>query len=207
MRRLFVLAACAVLSIVGLGAQEGDDRGVGVRRNPAGTAEGSTPAWVSEARQRLVNQHSKRKVQLRTRSDKRAFRAGDVVRYEVTTDTAGYLYVIVFSEQKVATCVFPNAIDPQNRVSAGTIHLPRNSSYSFPIGEPFGKDLTVAVVATTPLPFDGGRVEYSWDEVFDRLRAPAIAAEVERELGKRGVGVAATNDWQAATIMIETRPR
>lgn len=207
MRRLFVLVACAALSIAGLRAQEADDRGVGVRRTTSGAAEGSTPAWAAEARQRLINQRSKMKVQLRTRSGKRAFRAGDVVRYEVTTDTAGYLYLIVFSEQKVATCVFPNAIDPQNRVSAGTLHLPRNNSYTFPIGEPFGKDLTVAIVATTPLPFDGNRVEYSWDEVFDRLRAPAITAEVEREFGTRGVGVAATNDWQAATIVIETRLR
>jgi hypothetical protein len=192
------------LALLAALAAHADDRGVGVRKNPP--APQAPDKWAAEAREQLVNAASRIGLKISTGASKQTFRAGDLVRYKVITDTPGYLYLIVFSEKNVATCIFPNEIDSQNRVAAGTIHLPRNDAYSFPVQEPFGKDLAVAILTTQPLELEAGRVDYTWDEIFTRLRSPALATGVERER-TRGVGVAAQKDWQAATVMIETRPR
>lgn len=70
-----------------------------------------------------------------------------------------------------------------------------------------GRTWAVAILATNPIEFEAGRVDYTWDEIFARLRSPTLAANVNREFGTRGVGVAPKNDWQAATVVIETRAR
>lgn len=199
-------ALLAAVVIAGVLVVQGDDRGVGVRKNPP-APKPAGEEWIDNAHKKLLNSASAIQVKLATGAGKRLFRDGDLVRYDVTTNTPGYLYLIVFSEQNVATCIFPNEIDPENRVAAGKIRLPRNDAYSFPAREPFGKDLAVAILATQPIGLEAGRVDYTWDEIFARLHSPELAASVKREFGTRGVGVAPRNDWQAATVVIETRAR
>ena len=120
MRRTFLAAAV----IAGALVVEGDDRGVGVRKNPP-APKPAAAEWIDAAHEQLLNSGSAIRVKLTTGAGKRLFHAGDVVKYEVTTNTPGYLYLIVFSEQNVATCIFPNEIDPENRVAAGRIRPSR----------------------------------------------------------------------------------
>ena len=116
----------------------------------------------------LINRLSPDDVELRTRENKSAFRIGEKVSYEVTTNSSGYLYLIVFSRQNVATCIFPNSIDRDNQVSTGTVGIPRSKAYEIPIQEPAGRDVVMALLSRQKLNL-GDKVAYTWNEVFERL--------------------------------------
>jgi hypothetical protein len=139
---------------------------------------------------------------------------GDKISYEVETSAAGWLYLIVFSQEGKATCVFPNDTnrdDRDNRVRAGTHRLPR--SQHFYAQDPIGKDVVIALLSSVKLDL-GDKEEMTWDEVFDRLRSKRLAGYVKT----RGVGAKKPHgsaparpslddaDWQAASLVIETIP-
>jgi len=160
----------------------------------------------------FANPGSSIKVSLRSREGKAAYRLGEDISYEVTTNSPGWLYLIVFSQENVATCIFPNNTnddDRENRVKAGPQRLPR--SQYFRAQEPLGKDVVVALLSSVRLNL-GDKEEMTWDEVFDRLGSHKLAGYVK----SRGVGVKkpgqpsaatlAAADWQAASLIIETVP-
>ncbi len=68
----------------------------------------------------LANPRSKIKLTLCTHQQKTSYRIGETISYDITSDAAGYLYLLVFSEGGVATCLFPNEQDKTNQMTAGT---------------------------------------------------------------------------------------
>ena len=156
----------------------------------------------------LSNRLSPIKIQLRDMENKSAYRIGERISYEVTTDAPGYLYLIVFSRQNVAACIFPNPQDPNNMLEPGAIRIPRTSAYEFPILEPAGRDVVVALLSRQKLDL-GEKVEYAWNEVFERLNLKLLQDEVGKS-AQRGFNVKKTEaglgagDWQATFLILET---
>lgn len=156
----------------------------------------------------FANPQSKLQVTLRSLEGKRIYKIGDDVSYEVSTNAPGYLYVLVFSQQEIATCIFPNEKERDSRFPKGTYRLP--SKDFFQAQKPVGKDVVIALLSSVPLNL-GDKEDMTWQEVFDRLRSKKLAGYVKT----RGVGTKKTTpasgtasleeaDWQAASLVIET---
>lgn len=157
----------------------------------------------------FANPDSALQVTLRTREGKQRYRVGEDISYEVTTSAPGFLYLLVFSQERKASCVFPTADAPDNHVGKGTHRLPRADT--FIVEEPLGKDVTVALLSSIKLNL-GDQEKMTWDEVFARLRSQKLTGYINR----RGVGTKKPGqisappislddaDWQAASLVIET---
>ena len=150
----------------------------------------------------LANPRSKIKLALRTHQQKNSYRIGETISYDITSDAAGYLYLLVFSEGGVATCLFPNEQDPANQIAAGTFTFPR-AGYEFPIQEPVGRDVVVALVAKEKLNL-GEKIDYRWDEVFNRLNLNRFSEFIKTRDLNLETPPAAITEWQAATIIVTT---
>jgi hypothetical protein len=123
----------------------------------------------------------------------------------VQTSAPGWLYVLVFSQENVATCIYPVNNAPSHH-PAGTHRLP-----TFQVQEPLGRDVTIALLSSVKLNL-GDKELMSWDEVFERLRSQRLRGY----LNTRGVGTKKSGppaaapgsldeaDWQAASLVIET---
>jgi len=145
---------------------------------------------------------------LRTNEGKHRYQIGEDISYTVQTSAPGWLYLLVFSRENVATCIFPTA-GRDSYLAAGTYRLPKDDA--FEVKEPSGKDVTVALLSSIKLNL-GDKEEMTWDEVFDRLRSKGLAGYINQ----RGVGTKKTaptstapvslndTDWQAASLVIET---
>jgi hypothetical protein len=159
----------------------------------------------------LTNPISPMHLTLTTGENKTLYHAGEKVTYQITSDTPGYLYLLVFSRNDVATCIFPNDNDRDNQISAGSHTIPRANTYEFPVGEPFGRDVFVALVTKERINI-GDKVDYTWGEVFQRLNLHGLQEAIGNAASARGVGVKATGTgldprgWQGATVVVESKP-
>lgn len=159
----------------------------------------------------LTNPISPIRLSLATGENKTVYRDGEKVTYKVTSDTGGYLYLLVFSPNNIATCIFPNDNDRDNQITPGTHAIPRATSYEFPVGEPFGRDVFVALVTKERVNI-GDKVEYTWSEVFARLNMRGLQQAIGDVAGGRGVRVNKTGTgldprgWQGATVVVESKP-
>ena len=159
----------------------------------------------------LTNPISPMHLTLTTGENKTLYHAGENVTYQITSDTAGYLYLLVFSRNDVATCIFPNDNDRDNQIAAGSHTIPRANTYEFPVGEPFGRDVFVALVTKDRINI-GDKVDYTWGEVFQRLNLHGLQEAIGNAASARGVGVKATGagldprGWQGATVVVESKP-
>lgn len=151
----------------------------------------------------LANHASAMQITLRTAEHRTSYRFGQKVNYEITTSAPGYLYVLVFSQGELASCVFPNRYDGNNYISAGTHRFPRKSE-GIEIGAPAGKDVVVALLTNTKLDL-GEKEEYTWHEVFARLPSPQLSAHVKSR-GQKVTPPTRASDWQAASLVLETVP-
>ncbi|HKQ79233.1 MAG TPA: caspase family protein [Blastocatellia bacterium] len=159
--------------------------------------------WEQAAAAALVNPVSTIKVGVNTLQGKKSYKIGETISYQVTSSSPGYLYLIVFSQNNVATCLFPNSQDKDNKIESGALSIPRSKTYEFPIQEPIGRDLVVALVSTTPLNLEVKDV-YNWDEIFERLKLKALQSAL---VGSKGQGVRIVEEhgyWQAGKIEVET---
>jgi len=172
-------------------------------------------SWQEAAAVSLVNPLSSIQITLSTVGGRTFYNFGDKASYRVRVDTAGYLYLLVFSQGNVATCIFPSSLDLDNRVPAGDVELPRNQAHEFTVQEPAGQDVVVALLSRERLNL-GEEQKYTWQEVFARLGLnrlqEAVAESARRASQSRGLGVKKTafvlpdTDWQAASIVVEARP-
>jgi hypothetical protein len=135
---------------------------------------------------------------------KRRYKIGESITYTVDVGQDVYLYILVFSNQNKAFCVFPTG-DSDSFVNKGRISFPRGN-YVTEAAEPAGKDVWVALASRKKLRL-GDKEEYSWDEMFQRIGLEELRkAIVVRHRGVR-VGQAVTlapDDWQADAIVVET---
>ncbi len=159
----------------------------------------------------LTNPISPMRVSLATGENKILYHNGEKVTYQVTTDTGGYLYLLVFSRDNVATCIFPNDRDRDNQITPGTHTIPRANTYEFPVSEPFGRDVFVALVTTERINI-GDKVDYTWSEVFQRLNLRGLQEAIGNAASSRAVVVKARGtgldpqSWQGATVVVESKP-
>jgi hypothetical protein len=191
-------------------------------------APAADESWQAVPADLLINSTSSMMVSIAPAENRKVFRAGEKMSFIVKTSEAGYLYLIVFSQKNQASVIFPNRKDSDNKVNAGTMTIPRNSSYSFPVGEPFGKDLVVALVSSKPIEW-GDKVWHRWKEIFDAVPDPKLRASVNRiyadqsiltsrgisvgddeiqDAKIRGIDISYTGegiDWQGATLPIESK--
>jgi hypothetical protein len=148
----------------------------------------------------------------------------ETVSYEVQTSEPGYLYLIVFSvgdparqEDNVATRIFPNASQKDNRVERGAHRIFRAplTKEGFQVTEPAGKDIVVALLSSSKLNFgqESGyeRDSYKWEEVFNLLKSRRFSEQVETlSRGQTAKGQTAPppldmTKWQSASIIVEAR--
>ncbi len=177
-------------------------------RPPGNQTPQPTPShpWQAALAEDLLNLLSPARLKLGTTSNRTVYHAGETVAFQVTADRPGYLYLLVFSENNVATCIFPSDQDRSNWISSGSHTIPRNNDYEFPVQEPFGNDLVVAILAPRQLNL-GDRVTFGWQEVFDRLQV----ARVKEVLRTRGIGVRPKPTvvpelrWQTAVCSLSTK--
>ena len=80
----------------------------------------------------------------------------DFLDFSVTTDRPGYLYVLqVGSDGRTFNLVFPNRLDNNHYVQAGTHRLPRDH-WRVRAGGPVGTSYLMAVIAPVPKDFTRG---------------------------------------------------
>jgi hypothetical protein len=80
----------------------------------------------------------------------------DALDFSVTTSQGGYLTVLqVGSDGQTFNRLFPNDVDQNNRVPAGTLRLPR-AGWAVRSGGPAGTSYLMAVVSETPRDFAKG---------------------------------------------------
>jgi hypothetical protein len=93
-------------------------------------------------------------------------------------------------------------------VAPGAIRIPRSAAYEFPIQEPAGRDVVVALLSKRKLDL-GEKVEYAWNEVFERLNLKLLEDELSKytqrailvEKSMAGLGA---SDWQGTFLVLET---
>lgn len=148
----------------------------------------------------------------------------ETVSYEIETNTPGYLYLIVFSigdpekqGDNVATRIFPNVNEKDNRIEAGRKNIFRDpfTKEGFLVTEPEGKDIIVALLSSSKLNFGqetGYEKEaYSWEEVFSLLKSRRFSEQVEsltRGQSAKGQPSALSLDmtnWQSSSIVLEAK--
>ena len=79
----------------------------------------------------------------------------DFLEFSVETNRGGYLYVFqVGSDGNTFNLLFPNKVDTDNKVSAGTQRLPR-ASWALRSAGPAGTNNLMALVSSTPKDFNG----------------------------------------------------
>lgn len=80
----------------------------------------------------------------------------DPLDFTVSTDKAGYLYLLhVGSDGRTFDVLFPNSIDSQNYLTAGTHNLPR-ANWRVKAGGPVGTSYVMAVLSESPRNFEKG---------------------------------------------------
>ncbi|GEM_PF-980414 len=163
-------------------------------------------SWTSAPKTAFVNPLSATKVSLRFKEEKTIYRKGETYSLTIETNKAGYLYLLVFSQDNKATCMFPNPAykDVSNYIEAGKHSFPRANS-SFIVKEPFGQDVWVAIVSDQKIGL-GEKEDYSWNDVFSRIGLEDLQKAIGEKARMRGAGVTVStiNEWQAATVTLQT---
>ncbi len=166
--------------------------------SPEALAGGSPTSTSLTSPAKLTNPFSTETVSIQTTNGKLVYYKGETIRYQISTTMAGYLYLIVFSQQNVATVVFPNSEDPSNFISAGTQVFPPQATDPITVQHPFGQDIVVAIISVHPIQL-GDQAKYTWQEIFSRLQLKEIQNALSRSLKHQPV-------WQAGSVVIETKP-
>ncbi|MCB1956982.1 MAG: protein kinase [Rhodocyclaceae bacterium] len=107
----------------------------------------------------------------------------DKPSFRVRSSSSGFLYVMmVGTDSEHLIILFPNSVDRDNRITAGSeLTLPR-SGWSFVAGGPAGTNHLVAMVSDAPRDFDGAGVEHG--EPFDEFPLKRLATLSEQHGGK-----------------------
>lgn len=128
----------------------------------------------------------------------------DEFHFSVQLSSESYLYILVFSAENVVTRIFPNEIDRENRLKAGTYFLPRivkdKPLYDLIAQKPAGRDVWVALATKKPLNLD--KDEYTWTEIFEIL---GLNQTKQEKTSNNPASRLLLDEWQVATLVIETR--
>jgi hypothetical protein len=111
----------------------------------------------------------------------RAVIGRDRLRFSITSNRDGYLYVFVVDPANQYLQLFPNELDHDNRIGAKKrLVLPR-PSWPMEAGEPVGANHFIAIVSSAPRDF--AALDMTHDSVFASLSPEAQnAAAAQRTL-------------------------
>jgi hypothetical protein len=142
----------------------------------------------------------------RFQTDRNVFCFGEEIGYRIQTGSPGYLYLLVFSRKDVVTLIYP-AKGEKEYFEAGSHPLD-----GFPVQEPEGKDVIVALLTKDKLALkeyadarSNDDPPLTWKKVFALLGSPELEQTVRtRGQGGRRMGkTLADTDWQVAVLSAE----
>ena len=161
--------------------------------------------WEQGPEVALQNTVSPIQLSLVTEDGRSRYRIGEKAHLKVTSNTPGHLYLVAFSANDVATCIFPSARFPENQVRAGAAFR-----YTVPAQEPAGRDVIVAILTQSPLKL-GERERYTHQEVYSRLNLNGLRSAVSTARAAPGSQLVSTpsagpapREWQTALLALET---
>jgi hypothetical protein len=142
----------------------------------------------------------------------------DRLDFRIRSREAGFLYLLMAgSDGKTYDILFPNKLDPDNRIKAGeTVELPR-SNWRLLAGGPEGRNTVLAIVSNTPRDFSSLRGQSvgpfsvlevnaiaSKDIQLVSLSSPKAESQGCGEVAKRNLVIAqeCSNSYGAAKIEI-----
>ena len=128
---------------------------------------------------------------------------GEVVRFRVRSDAAGFLTIVSRSPSGGVTLLFPNRFSPESRIEAGaSITVPADGAFVFKVSGPFGQEYVKAIVTPAPL-VDRAAAERLWSA------SPVVGAEGP-PASSAGAGLGdrfAAETWAAGSLTVTTSPR
>lgn len=132
----------------------------------------------------------------------RVYVAGEEIRVQVRSARDGFLYLVYCDAANQVSCLFPNAFEADNRITAEQeIVVPRPidpgaKGFRIKVGPPFGEELLKAIVCTQPLP---------GETLAQLMRA---AQDTNLNGTARGVIVEKVEsaEWAEHHVMITTKP-
>jgi hypothetical protein len=134
----------------------------------------------------------------------------DLLGFEVTSDRAGYLHVLLLGPDGQLLLFYPNARASDNRIEAGrTVSLPQ-ASWGMRVTEPAGREDFLVIV--TAQPRDYGHLARGRADHFTILPTGAAGAEARARwasaspllLGRAAsCAVAGCDDYGAARFSID----
>ncbi|WP_250455965.1 serine/threonine-protein kinase [Caballeronia sp. ATUFL_M2_KS44] len=105
----------------------------------------------------------------------------DRLRFMVTSNRDGYLYVFAVDPANQYLQLFPNELDRDNRIDAGRRMVLPRAAWPMQAGEPIGENHFVAIVSLAPRDFSA--LDLTHDSVFASLSSAAQAmAAAQRTL-------------------------
>ncbi|MBM4273473.1 MAG: DUF4384 domain-containing protein [Deltaproteobacteria bacterium] len=156
------------------------------------------------------------RVQLRVAGERRDFRLGDKIIYQVECERNCYILLLNLDSQGNFQVIFPNKYYQDNFVRAGTMEIPdakmRRQDFEIKFGPPAGEE-TVKVIATTAR-LDLTKLGLSkFQELFPTLRCQALApASPTRGLAKNIVSELVEKSkqegfqWSEDTVVVRSHP-
>jgi hypothetical protein len=153
-----------------------------------------------------------------TEQGKDTFRIGEKLVFSVRSERKGYLYLLAVDSQKTVTLLFPNHLDRDNYIMAGTVATVPGAKFLSEIlaDEPVGQDTIIAVVSTRPWK-ELERMEIDEQNIMAILNVKQISEVVAGALTRsatRGVSIrpkpteaeiAGAMVWALGKIRIEIR--
>jgi hypothetical protein len=142
----------------------------------------------------------------RFQTDRNVFCFGEEIGYRIQTGSPGYLYLLVFSRKDVVTLIYPSKGEKEY-FEAGSHPLD-----GFPVQEPEGKDVIVALLTKDKLALkdyadarSSDDRPLTWKQAFALLGSPELEQAVRtRGQGERRKGkTLAETDWQVAVLSAE----
>jgi hypothetical protein len=153
-----------------------------------------------------------------TAKGKNSFLIGDKLVFSVRSERKGYLYLLAVDSLNTVTLLFPNHLDRDNYILAGTVVTVPDAKFLSEIlaDEPVGQDTIIAVVSTSPWK-ELERMDIDEEKIMAILNVQQISEVVAGALTRsatRGVSVrpksteakiAGDTVWALGKIRIEIR--
>ena len=123
---------------------------LGIWINVTIAAEISTRSILVED---VRNEQSPFAVRVEVDHPDRIYEGGDTLSVRVQSERDGYLYLLDLSPDQKLTCLFPNHVQPDNRIAAkASVTIPAtNADFRLRVGPPFGPETLTAIVTAEPI--------------------------------------------------------
>ncbi len=125
--------------------------------------------------------------QIAVESNARSFRVGDPIRFRITSNRNGRLWIVAVNADDTATVLFPNEVMTDNRISAGTaLDVPQKN---------LGKELRALPPA--------GQTSLAFIVMPENRNLDDILVLRGQKLSR--VGFASDNDWGMTLLKLEVK--